>query len=246
MVTKQDIIDGLVNLGVRKGMALEVHSSLSSFGEVEGGAVTVIEALKEIVTDEGSIFMPALSLSKELELTDEDKELGITVKIKILPRDEKKTAMGIIADTFRNMPDTYTSTEVIATSGWGKYGKEAVTGGLDYPIQNGGKALLFGVDIYKLTAMHYVEYAMPEKISQRYAPSEEIYAKYPKEDWMVETLQPPVKAWYKVQKQALDQGLIKELFIGECRVWFFDIKDVISIYENELKNNPYKFWEIEE
>lgn len=28
---------------------------------------------------------------------------------------------------------------------------------LDYAINNNGKALLFGVDIYKLTAMHYAE-----------------------------------------------------------------------------------------
>ena len=50
-------------------MVLEVHSSLSSFGEHEGGAETVINTLKEIVTEEGSIFMPALRLSRELPLT---------------------------------------------------------------------------------------------------------------------------------------------------------------------------------
>ena len=90
MVSKEDIKNGLIELGVAPGMILEVHSSLSSFGHVDGGATTVIDALKEVVTEEGSIFMPALRLSKELELTDEDKELGITVKIKVLPKDEKK------------------------------------------------------------------------------------------------------------------------------------------------------------
>lgn len=64
--------------------------------------------------------MPALRLSKELELTEDDKKLGIKVKIKVLDRDEKKTAMGIIADTFRSLPDTYTGSDVISTSGWGK------------------------------------------------------------------------------------------------------------------------------
>ena len=143
------------SLGVCKGMTLEVHSSLSSFGELEGGAETVIDTLKELVTEEGSIFMPALRLSKELPLSEEDKKLGITVKIKVLPPDSDRTAMGIVADTFRKLPDTYTGSDTISISGWGKYGKEAVNSGLDYPIHNGGMAFMLGVDIYKLTAMHY-------------------------------------------------------------------------------------------
>ena len=134
MVTKEMLKNTLIDLGVEKGMILEVHSSLSSFGELEGGAETVIDTLKELVTDEGSIFMPALRLSKELPLSEEDRKLGVTVKIKVLPPDSDRTAMGIVADTFRKLSDTYTGQDVISTSGWGKNGKEAVTSGLDYPI----------------------------------------------------------------------------------------------------------------
>ena len=245
MVCKEDIKRGLAELGITPGMILEVHSSLSSFGRVDGGAVTVIDALKEAVTEEGSIFMPALRLSKELELTDEDKELGITVKIKVLPRDEKRTAMGIIADTFRMLPETYTGTDVISTSGWGKYGKEALSGGLRYAIDNGGKAILFGVDIYKLTAVHYVEDATPNDINEIYAPGEAINKKYPPSEWFMEAGHPPVLAWYKVQDEALQRGLIKETHIGDCKVWFMDIKEVISIYENMIKTDPYDLWGLE-
>lgn len=244
MVSKQDIISALLDLGVAPGMILEVHSSLSSFGMVDGGAKTVIDALKEVVTDEGSIFMPALRLSRELDLSEEDKSLGITVKIKVLPRDEKCTAMGAVADTFRLLPDTYTGEDVISTSGWGRYGKEAIVSGLGYAIDHGGKALLFGVDIYKLTAMHYVEEITPEYINKLYEPSEEINKKYPPEGWFMEAGHPPVKAWYKIQEKAFERKLIKETFIGDCRVWFFDIKEVISIYEEELKNDPYGLWEV--
>lgn len=242
MVSKEDIKKGLTKLGVVPGMILEVHSSLSSFGYVDGGAATVIDALKEAVTEEGSIFMPALRLSKELELTDEDKELGITVKIKVLPRDERRTAMGIIADTFRALPDTDTGTAVISTSGWGKHGKEALNGGLRYAIENGGKALLFGVDIYKLTAMHYVEDGTPEDINEISAPNEAINKKYPPSEWFMEAGHPPVLAWYKVQDEALQRGLIKETYIGDCKVWIMDIKEVISIYENKIKTDPYGLW----
>ena len=46
MVTKEMLKNALTQLGVEKGMLLEVHSSLSSFGELEGGAETVINTLK--------------------------------------------------------------------------------------------------------------------------------------------------------------------------------------------------------
>ena len=245
MVTKQELKTALEELGVEKGMTLEVHCSLSSFGELEGGAETVISVLKELVTEEGSIFMPALRLSRELELTDEDKAMGMTVKIKILGADAERTAMGIVADTFRKMPDTFSGRDTISTSGWGKHGREALTGGLDYPIHNGGKALMLGVDIYKLTAMHYVEGATPEDINAMFAPTEEIDRRYPPDSWLTEAGHPPVKAWYKIQDKAYERGLIRETMIGGCKVMFFDILSVISIYEDELKKDPYGLWGLE-
>ena len=242
MVTKQQLKNALAELGIKNGMTLEVHSSLSSFGELEGGTLTVIDTLKELVTEDGSIFMPALRLSKELELTENDKKLGITVKIKILEPDTERTAMGIVADTFRKMPDTYTGRDVISTSGWGKHGKEALTGGLDYAIHNDGKALLLGVDIYKLTAMHYVETITPDDINAQFAPSDEINRIYPPDEWFIEAGHPPVKAWYKIQAMAYEKGFIKEMYIGDCKTMFFDIWSVVSLYENELRNDPYRLW----
>lgn len=242
MITKEELKNALINIGIAPGMVLEVHSSLSSFGELEGGAMTVIDTLKELVTDQGSIFMPALRLSKELPLTEQDKEMGITVKIKVLDEDADRTAMGIVADTFRKMPDTFCGKDTISTAGWGLHGQEAVTSGLDYPIHNGGKALMLGVDIYKLTAMHYVEGITPDDINKEFEPSEEINKAYPPDQWFMEAGHPPIKAWYTIQQKAYERGLIKEAQIGECKVMFFDIWDVVSIYEDELKKDPYKLW----
>jgi aminoglycoside 3-N-acetyltransferase len=47
-VTKEDIKKGLIKLGLKKGDIIGVHSSLSRFGYVIGGADTVIDALLEI------------------------------------------------------------------------------------------------------------------------------------------------------------------------------------------------------
>lgn len=239
---KYELVKSLKNIGIQKGMELEVHSSLSSFGYVDGGAETVIEALMECVGTNGSIFMPALRLSPAMELTEEDKNMGITVKIKVLPENAERTDMGMIADTFRQRADVITGKGIIRTSGWGINAQQAAVGGLDYVIHNGGKALLLGVDIYKLTAMHYMEDILPKEISDIFAPNEEICKKYPADEWFVEAGEPPVKPWYTIQDMAYEKGLIKEGYIGKSKYMFFDIWDVVSIYREELEKNPLKLY----
>ena len=243
IITQKDIVSGLRDLGIEPGMDLEVHSSLKSFGHVEGGAGTVIAALKEAVGADGSIFMPSLRLSSAYVLSPEDRHLGITCKIKILPPDEQHSAMGAIADTFRQMPDVKTGDGVFRVSAWGKHGNE-VKNGFQYLLDHGGKGLLLGVDIYKLTAMHYVEDLLPQRIRDILKPSEEVNRLYPPEEWFVECGEPPVKAWYAIQNAAYEKGLIKDGMIGNCKCMFFPLREVVGLYREALKNDPCKLYGI--
>jgi aminoglycoside 3-N-acetyltransferase len=60
-VTKRDIVSGLYELGLAPGSGVMVHSSLRSFGHVEGGARTVVEALMEVVSSSGTLMMPSFN-----------------------------------------------------------------------------------------------------------------------------------------------------------------------------------------
>lgn len=241
-ISKNDIIDGLKRIGVEPNMELEVHSSLKSFGFVDGGAETVINALKCAVGTNGSIFMPALRLSRDLSLSEEDKKNGVLRKIKVLSSEDKHSAMGIIADTFRLLPDTQVGEGTFAISAWGK-NADKISTGLDYLIDNGGKALLLGVDIYSLTSMHYVENNMPKEISNMFK-SPEMDEIYPPEEWYVENGTTTVHPWYTIQNMAYEKGLIKDGKIGDCKCMFFDISRVINIYKEELIKNPYQLYGI--
>lgn len=170
------------------------------------------------------------------------KENGI--KIKVLPENEEHTAMGLIADTFRKRRDTVMGDGIFRICGRGAHGTEAVTGGLDYAIANGGKAVMFGVDIYKLTAMHYVEGITPKEINAVFEPGAEVRKIHPHDERFIETGHPPVKAWYTIQKIAYERGLIQDGKIGSCTVMVFNVYDVISIYEAELKRDPFGLWGI--
>jgi aminoglycoside 3-N-acetyltransferase len=65
-LTQHDIIAGLRALGLHTGHQVLVHSSLSSFGYVEGGADTVIDALLETVGPTGTVLVPTLTGSEAL------------------------------------------------------------------------------------------------------------------------------------------------------------------------------------
>ena len=233
-VTKADLLAGLRALGVRPGDVLEVHSSLRSFGHVEGGAETVVSALKEAVTEEGTLFMPALRLSPPVPLTDEDRSLGLTSRIRILPPDAPRTAMGAIADLFRVQPGTVVSDGVFRVAAWGRHAGEALTGGLDYVLANNGHALLMGVDIYRLTAMHYVEDALPQRVRDVFAPSAEALRRYPENEWLIEAGEPSIKAWYTIQDRASARGLIQETRVGASRWMVLPVRDVTELYRQAL------------
>lgn len=61
VILKEEIIQKLREVGLEKGDAVMVHTSLKRMGYVCGGTQTVIEALMEIVGENGTIMMPTQS-----------------------------------------------------------------------------------------------------------------------------------------------------------------------------------------
>jgi len=89
IVSFNNVMDGLQILGIRKGDAIFVHSSLSKFGFVEGGARTVINAIRETIGSEGTIIMPSFNMS----IFSQEPIILDTLKT--------PSEMGIISETFR-------------------------------------------------------------------------------------------------------------------------------------------------
>ena len=61
VILKEEIVQKLREVGLEKGDAVMVHTSLKRMGYVCGGAQTVIEALMEVVGKDGTIMMPTQS-----------------------------------------------------------------------------------------------------------------------------------------------------------------------------------------
>ncbi len=238
-VTAQaDFGAGLWHLGVRPGMGLEVHSALKAFGCLEGGAEGLIETLLRAVGRDGTVVMPAFRLSQPLPLSDEDRALGLTLKIRILSEEEKTSGMGRVADAFRERPDVTVGRGLFRVAAWGREAQAHAASGFQCLIDQDGWALLLGVDIYSLSAMHYVEDCLPEAIRARFRPCPEALARYPQGQWLVEAWMPEAKPWYKIQALAYEMGYIQEATIGNAACRLLKIQPIIGLYRQALAQDP--------
>jgi len=255
-LTQKDIIDGLIKLGLEHGMAVEVHSSLSSLGYVEDGASTIITALIEVVGEQGAIVMPADLISPLLPLTEDDKAIGIVAKVRMLDENaNEKSGMGVIADTFRHWPDTCLGKGVHRVCAWGRDAERASQERYEYLLSEDGWALLIGVDIHRCSSMHIAEekVKVPQEIRDHFrlpdAIQQELNRAYPDPEWYVICGNPnaPVTedAWDRVVQEADRRGLIRRGKIGQADCMLFRVKPVVEIYEDFRRTDPFKLFGIE-
>ena len=171
-VTCSDIVAALRGLGVRPGALLGVHASLSRFGRVQGGAEAVLEALFETVGPEGTLVMSTYLVGPPLPLTEEDRALGITWKIRRIPFDDLSTpsGMGVIADTFKRRPDVKRwYHRVHSVTAWGR-DADRYCRSFEPLVEAGGSILLMGVQMDRCSALHIAEgrVELPEAVRRAY------------------------------------------------------------------------------
>lgn len=108
-VGRSDIERGLRELGLVSGDTVLVHSSLRSFGWVEDGAETVVQALLDVIGPRGCVVVPTLTLGAS------ESPVHFDVR-------ESPSGSGRITETFRKRPDAWRShhpTASAAAIGWG-------------------------------------------------------------------------------------------------------------------------------
>jgi len=250
-VTKEDIKVGFQRLGIKEGSILGVHSSLSSFGYVEGGANAVLEALFETVGYTGTIVMSTYLLGRPVELTEEDIARGISWKVKRFAFDDLSTpsGMGIIANTFRRHPDVVRWNDPIhSVSAWGK-DADVFCQSFKPLVEAGGKILLLGVQMDRCSALHIAEerVQLPENIRKlmKWEVPAELLKVYSPDKWLIGCK----GVWGDfliVQEEAEKLGLIDSTTIGAATVRLFEAKSMVDLYEKLLIENPYRMFGIKD
>ncbi|MDC3417375.1 aminoglycoside N(3)-acetyltransferase [Aquibacillus salsiterrae] len=175
--TRTTIAQELATLGVAKGMTIIVHSSLKSLGWVCGGSQTVVQALMDVVGEEGTIVMPAQtgdnSDPADWVNPPVPREWWATIRAEMPAFDPFTTpsnGMGVIAETFRSWPGVKRSNHpTYSFTAWGKYSDYIISKqpleagfGLDSPLaklyEHNGYILLLGVNHASNTSLHLAEH----------------------------------------------------------------------------------------
>ena len=175
-ICKSDIAEALRRVGLQKGDSVMVHTSLGKIGYVCGGAQAVIEALIEVVGEDGTVMMPAQSWKNldpetgvhwDADEADWDRirENWPAYNKAITPTN----TMGAVAEMFRSWPGALRSDHPArSVAAWGKnaeyltknhdisdiFGDTSPIGKL-YALD--GKVLLIGVDYDKNTSLHLAD-----------------------------------------------------------------------------------------
>lgn len=177
LATRPSLVADLRRLGLRRGMTVIVHTSLSALGQVVGGEQTVLAALRDAVGSSGTLVMPTQSwqLCDPAFLNDPTvpRELWPLIRdhLPIYDRWETPTrTMGAVAELFRKIPGSQRSSHPhrsFTASGPGardviaRHDLDSPVGEgspLSWLYEVGAYVLLLGVGHSKNTALHLAEH----------------------------------------------------------------------------------------
>ncbi|CAN5482588.1 AAC(3) family N-acetyltransferase [soil metagenome] len=175
--TRASIADDLGALGVTSGSTLLVHSSLKSIGWVSGGPVSVIQALLDVVGDDGTLVTPAHTGNNSdpanwahPPVPESWWQVIRDTSPAFDPRLTATNGMGVIAELFRSWPGTLRSNHPVVsfaakgtqaefiTTGHGLSNSLGETSPLARVYELGGQVLLLGVEYDRNTSFHLAEY----------------------------------------------------------------------------------------
>jgi aminoglycoside 3-N-acetyltransferase len=96
-LTKQELVAQIKKAGVVNGDHLLVHCSLSKIGYINGGALTLIDALLESIGPEGTLLMPAFPAK--------GRNKDYLMELSVFDVNNTPSQMGNVSETFRKMQD---------------------------------------------------------------------------------------------------------------------------------------------
>ena len=252
-LNRQGIERQLAALGLGSGMSVEVHSSLSRMGHVEGGAATAVEALLNVVGPHGAVVMSAYPVSLPLPVSEQERRQGISWKIRRFSEDSReRSGMGAIADTFRDRSDVVLGTGLHRVCAWGKDAARHAKAGYQHLADTRGLALLIGVGIDRCSSMHLSERVeVGEKarvlMNDLWTPkgavtiSEETRRQYPPDiivgapdGWL--TGDP----WTNAREEADRRGLIQRGTVGKAECMLFRVSELVGLLEAVYQHGPFR------
>jgi len=163
------LTEDLKSLGLRRGDAVMMHSSLSALGPVDGGAETVVDALREAIGPEGTLLVPCFRGSVWGDMADFMITDGCPCTERFCPS-RQPGFEGVIANTILKRPGSLRSCN--RSHSWAALGpaaerllqshRDSVTfcgkhSPFEALLELDGCVLTLGVGVNTITNWHYWE-----------------------------------------------------------------------------------------
>jgi aminoglycoside 3-N-acetyltransferase len=171
------LADGFRALGLAPGDTVMVHASVRSVGEIAGGADQIHLAIKDAITDSGTLMMYAScpeyydEVGRGVHPGSIEREL-----LEKMPAFDAQTARaardnGTLVEFFRSYPGSLVNDHVARFVVWGSQARFLISeqpwdfafgkgSALDRFQQLDGKILLIGCDHDTVTFLHYAEHIL--------------------------------------------------------------------------------------
>lgn len=175
-ITKARLVTDLSKIGLVSGDIVVVHTAMSRIGWIVGGAVTLIDALIEVVGNEGTLIIPTHSTDNAepspWKFPSVPEDWWQVIRNEWPPyRPEITPTRGIgrVPEVFRKYPGVLRSAHPqVSFAAWGKYAKEITAVhpvdqpyGIESPLgkayELSAKVLLLGTTHEANTSLHHAE-----------------------------------------------------------------------------------------
>ncbi len=249
VVTQADIEAGLRELGLRDGDVAMAHSSLSSFGWVDGGAPTVIRAMLAVVGPRGTIVMPTLcqrDLERRFELWDIERspsDVGrITETLRLWPGARRSDHPTHSVAAVGRLAEFITASHASAFDRPSPWGERAFGFGSPWErlYELDALYIFFGVTFRYCTMLHFVQ---AELCRQILAPlDDDARARFAARlrDWQRDGLWPNF-SFEEMGKYLARPGHVRETTIGAARCLSIRTQTLVREALRELHTHPSRW-----
>ena len=177
MFSRDELADDFRSLGIAAGDTVMVHASVKSVGEIAGGPDQIHLAIKDALTDAGTMMMYAScpdyydDVGRGVYPGSIEREI-----LEKMPPFDALTARaardnGTLVEFFRTYPGSLVNNHVARFVAWGGQARHLLSeqpwdfpfgkgSALDRFVELNGKILLIGCDHANVTFLHYAEHTL--------------------------------------------------------------------------------------
>lgn len=248
-ISFNELVLNFRKLGLSKGDTILVHSSYKSFGGIEGGPQTVIDAIKSILTNDGTLIVPTFNYDfcsgVPFDIKKTPSKMGIISELVRLDVDSKRTQDPVFSFGVIGKHRDYLTNLISEHS----FGSDSIFAKLR---ELNAKIMIIGLTYNEsMTFFHHVEeiHGCDYRYFKEFTGNFKNYDNSEKNIKIiifVRDLKRGVKNAVNKMGSILEkEGIVKNIMIGKSEIKIMNVNAVFDKTTEEMIKNPHILIQIE-